>query len=219
VAYYRVSTDRQGRSGLGLDARRTAVAAFLQGAVPLAEMTEVESGKNNDRPRLAEALALCRMTGATLMVAKLDRLARDARFLLTVVDGSGDGGVVFCDLPTVPAGPVGRFLVTQMAAVAELEAGLISQRTKAALAAAKARGATLGGWRGGPKVATEAGTKARQDKADAFAAAVGPLVAEMQGRGLSLRAIAAELTGRGIRTPRDGAWTAATVRAVAMRGH
>jgi DNA invertase Pin-like site-specific DNA recombinase len=217
VAYYRVSTASQGRSGLGLEAQQAAVAAFLRGVAPLAAMTEVESGKNNGRPKLGEALALCRLTGATLVVAKLDRLARNARFLLSVVEGSSEGGVVFCDLPSVPAGPVGRFLITQMAAVAELEAGLIAQRTRVALAASKARGATLGGWRGGPKVDTEAGMKARQDKADAYAAAVGPLVAEMQGRGLSLRVIAAELSARGIRTPRDGAWSAAAVRAVALR--
>jgi hypothetical protein len=94
----------------------------------LAEMVDVESGKNNGRPQLAKALELCRMTGPTLVVAKLHRLARNARFLLSVVECSGEGGVVFCDLPQVPAGPVGKFLVTQMAAVAELEAGLISQR-------------------------------------------------------------------------------------------
>lgn len=219
IAYFRVSTDRQGRSGLGLDAQRKAVGEFLNGGkwALLGEFTEVESGKDNERPQLAKALAACRMTGATLVVAKLDRLARNARFLLSVVEGSGEGGVVFCDLPQVPAGPVGKFLVTQMAAVAELEAGLISQRTKAALAAAKARGAKLGGWRGGPKVAPEAGMKARQGKADAFAAAVGPIVTESRQQGRSLRQIAAELAAKGIRTARGGDWTAAAVRAVLLR--
>jgi DNA invertase Pin-like site-specific DNA recombinase len=157
------------------------------------------------------------MTGATLLVAKLDRLARNARFLLSVVEGSGDGGVVFCDLPTVPAGPVGRFLVTQMAAVAELEAGLIAQRTKAALAAAKARGVTLGGWRGGPKVETQLGRQAQQDRADAFASQVAGIAAPLRAQGMSLRQIAAELTGRCIKTPRGGQWTAAAVRAVLGR--
>src|SRR5215207_6167172 len=146
VAYYRVSTERQGRSGLGLEAQREAVARHVTGVAGqvVAAFEEVESGKRNDRPQLAAALAACRAQRATLLIAKLDRLARNARFLLGVVEGSGEGGVVFCDLPQVPPGPVGKFLVTQMAAVAELEAGLISQRTRAALAAAKARGVRLG---------------------------------------------------------------------------
>ena len=216
VAYYRVSTERQGRSGLGLDAQHEAVRAFLNGGDwhLLGEHVEVESGRNNDRPALAKALAICRMTGATLVVAKLDRLSRNARFLLSTVEGSGEGGVIFCDLPQVPPGPVGRFLVTQMAAVAELEAGLISQRTKAALAAAKARGRRLGGWRGGQKVDPMAGLQARQARATTFAASVGPLAAELRSGGLSLRQVAAELTARRIRTPRGGAWSAAAVRVV-----
>lgn len=219
VAYYRVSTQQQGRSGLGLEAQRAAVEAFLNGGSwkLTGEYTEVESGRDNDRPQLAAALASCRLTGATLVVAKLDRLARNARFLLSVVEGSGEGGVIFCDLPQVPAGPVGKFLVTQMAAVAELEAGLTSQRTKAALGAAKARGAKLGGWRGGPKVDTARGTKARQERAEAFATGLRDILADMQGRGSSLRQMAADLAARGIRTPRGGQWTAAAVRNVVRR--
>ncbi len=107
----------------------------------MAEFQEVESGKRADRPQLAAALAACRTRRAVLVIAKLDRLARNARFLLSVVEGSGEAGVVFCDLPSVPAGPIGKFMVTQLAAVAELEAGLTSQRTKAALAVEGARGA------------------------------------------------------------------------------
>jgi DNA invertase Pin-like site-specific DNA recombinase len=219
IAYYRVSTAQQGRSGLGLAAQRSAVEAFLNGGAwrLLEEHTEVESGKVNERPQLAKALTACRMTGATLLVAKLDRLARNARFLLSVVEGSGDGGVVFCDLPTVPAGPVGKFLITQMAAVAELEAGLIGQRTKAALTAAKARGVKLGGWRGGSKVDGTVGRKAIADRADAFATSVGPIVSALRDEGQSLRQIAAALVGRGIRTPRGGEWTAAAVRSVLLR--
>jgi DNA invertase Pin-like site-specific DNA recombinase len=126
VSYLRVSTESQGRSGLGLEAQRQAVAAHVSqaGGEVVAEFREVESGKRADRPQLAAALASCRTRRAVLVIAKLDRLARNARFLLSVVEGSGEAGVVFCDLPTVPAGPVGKFLVTQMAAVAELEAGL-----------------------------------------------------------------------------------------------
>ncbi|AWV23291.1 DNA-invertase [Roseomonas mucosa] len=220
VAYYRVSTDRQGRSGLGLDAQRRAVANFLAGPAKmiLGEFTEVESGKINDRPQLQAALALCRLTGATLVVAKLDRLARNARFLLNVVEGSGEGGVVFCDLPQLPPGPVGKFMLTQMAAVAELEAGLISQRTKAALSAAKGRGKILGGYRAGaPKVDGALGNVAKQRKADAFAATVGPIAKSLLDEGKSLRAIASALTDRGIRTPRGGSWTAGAVKNVVAR--
>jgi DNA invertase Pin-like site-specific DNA recombinase len=120
------------RRGLGLEAQRQAVAAHVTqaGGEVVAEFREVESGKRADRPQLAAALASCRTRRAVLVIAKLDRLARNARFLLSVVEGSGEAGIVFCDLPTVP---VGKFLITQMAAVAELEAGLISQRTRAAL--------------------------------------------------------------------------------------
>ena len=104
----------------------------------------MESGKRADRPPLAAALAFGRTRRAVLVIAKLDRLARNARFLLSVAEGSDEAGVVFCDLPTMLAGPGGKFLVTQMAAVAELEAGLISQRTRAALAVAKSRDVRLG---------------------------------------------------------------------------
>ena len=124
VACLRVSTDGQGRFGLGLEAQRQAVAAYVTqaGGEVVAEFQEVESGKRADRPQLAAALASCRTRRAVLVIAKLDRLARNARFLVSVVEGSGEAGVVFCDLPIVPAGPVGKFLVTRMAAVAELEA-------------------------------------------------------------------------------------------------
>jgi DNA invertase Pin-like site-specific DNA recombinase len=211
IAYYRVSTAAQGRSGLGLEAQQFAVRSFLAHSTRtlLSEFTEIESGGHNQRPKLAKALEACRLTGATLLVAKLDRLARNARFLLSIVEGSGDGGVVFCDLPTVPPGPVGKFLVTQMAAVAELEAGLIGQRTRAALQAAKARGVALGGWRGGEKVNPAVGRQALARRAEAFAASVGTMIAEMRRGGASLRHIAASLAQRGIRTSRGGEWTIA----------
>ena len=131
----------------------------------------------NDRPQLAAALAACRARRAALVIAKLDRLARNARFLLHVVEGTGEAGVVFCDLPSVPPGPVGKFLLTQMATVAELEAGLISQRTRAALAAAKARGTVLGNPRlraGAPEQAWAAAA-AKSAQARARAADVLPL--------------------------------------------
>ena len=214
IAYYRVSTERQGRSGLGLEAQRSAVEAFTatRNASIVSTFTEIETGKSDARPELAAALRLSRMTGATLAVAKLDRLARNARFLLSVVEGSGEGGVVFCDLPNIPPGPVGRFLVTQMAAVAELEAGMIAARTKAALQAAKARGAKLGGWRGGPRVNPEAGRAARTAQADNFAATVGPIAAALRDEGRSLREVGAALAERGIKTAQGGAWSADAVK-------
>jgi DNA invertase Pin-like site-specific DNA recombinase len=146
VAYYRVSTAQQGRSGLGLEAQREAVRVFLDGSAgALAEaFTEVESGKNDDRPQLARALDTCRLTGAVLVIAKLDRLSRDAHFLL----GLEKAGVEFvaADMPNA-----NRLTVRLMAVIAQEEREMISARTKAALAAAKARGKKLGGNRGGPK--------------------------------------------------------------------
>jgi DNA invertase Pin-like site-specific DNA recombinase len=213
VAYYRVSTAKQGRSGLGLDAQREAVQAYLNGGnwTLLAEHTEVESGKVDDRrPELTKALQTCRLTRATLVIAKLDRLSRDAHFLL----GLEKAGVEFVavDMPNA-----NRLTVRLMAVIAQEEREMIAARTKAALAAAKARGVKLGGWNGGPIVDHRAGTQALQDRARAFAGAVGPLVAEMHGRGLSLRQIAAELVAQGIRTSRGGAWSADAVRQVLNR--
>jgi DNA invertase Pin-like site-specific DNA recombinase len=147
VAYRRVSTDRQGRSGLGLEAQDAAIKAHVGDGEIAAAFTEVESGKVADRPELQKALAHARRTKATLVFAKLDRLSRNARFLLGIVESGVS--VVFCDFPTIPEGPTGKFILTQMAAVAELEAGMIAQRTKAALTAAKARGTLLGAARPG----------------------------------------------------------------------
>jgi len=221
VAYYRVSTDQQGRSGLGLDAQRAAVASHLASNPSwsmAAEFEEVESGKRTDRPQLAAALAACRAHRATLVIAKLDRLARNARFLLLIVEGTGDGGVVFCDLPTVPAGPVGKFLITQMAAVAELEAGLIGQRTRAALAQAKARGVKLGNPQlraGSPDMARQAAAaysgQQRQRAADVL-----PFIHQAQKAGATtLQSIADAMTARGIPTPGGrGGWHPATVSRV-----
>jgi DNA invertase Pin-like site-specific DNA recombinase len=213
VSYLRVSTDRQGKSGLGLKAQRESVTRYLNGGewTLLGEFVEVESGKRDDRPQLAAALEYCKLTGATLVVAKLDRLARDAHFLL----GLQKAGVEFVatDMPHA-----NRLTVGIMAMVAEEEARMISARTKAALAAKKAQGHKLGGYRlGAPKVDGTLGTAAKKRKADEFAAAVGPITAALRDEGLSLRAIASALKDRGIRTPQGGAWTATAVRNVLAR--
>jgi DNA invertase Pin-like site-specific DNA recombinase len=144
VAYYRVSTERQGRSGLGLEAQQAAVATYLNGGDwrIVAEFTEFESGRRSDRPELDKALGAARLHRCPLVVSKVDRLTRSVAFLSRLLEAGVD--VRFADLPQIE-GATGRFLLQQMVAVAELEAGMISTRTKAALAAAKARGRTLGG--------------------------------------------------------------------------
>jgi DNA invertase Pin-like site-specific DNA recombinase len=210
IAYYRVSTQEQGRSGLGLDGQRKAVRDYLNGGnwTLLAEFTEIESGKRtSNRPELARALEQCRMTGAKLVIAKLDRLSRDAAFLIGLEASGID--FVAADMPNA-----NRLTVRLMAVIAQEEREMISARTKAALAAAKARGQALGGWRGGPKPSTSvyaAGLATRQANAGAFAARLRPMVVEMRERGLSLGKIASELTRQGIRTPRDGNWVAGMV--------
>jgi DNA invertase Pin-like site-specific DNA recombinase len=211
VSYLRVSTDRQGKSGLGLDAQKEAVAKHLNGGswTLIGEYVEIESGKRDDRPQLAKALARYKLTGATLIVAKLDRLSRNQSFLMNVYEGTGEGGVVFCDLPTIPPGPVGKFIVQQMAAVAELERGLVSQRTKDALAKSTKE---LGGYRGGKKPDATLATQARRKAADGFAAGVAPMMREMRATGSSLRQIADAMASQRIRTARGGAWTATAVK-------
>jgi DNA invertase Pin-like site-specific DNA recombinase len=142
-----VSTGKQAKSGLGIEAQRQAVATYLNGGNwrIIAEFTEVESGKRSDRPALDKALAAARVRQVPLVVAKVDRLTRSVAFLSRLLEAGVD--VRFADLPMIE-GATGKFLLQQMAAVAELEAGMISARTKAALAAAKRRGVKLGGDRG-----------------------------------------------------------------------
>jgi len=224
IAYYRVSTAKQGLSGLGLDAQKAAVGAYVATAHGkiVGEHQEVESGSRNDRPQLALALAACRAKRAILIIAKLDRLARDTAFLLSVVSGA-DAGVVFCDLPQLPPGPAGAFILTLFAAVAELERGLISQRTKAALAAAKARGVKLGGpnlARGFDSAASRAGRQAQSDRASRHTADVMPYInAAIKAGAISYREIAAALTARGIRPPSGGdRWHPSQVHRIAPAG-
>ncbi len=208
VAYYRVSTDKQGRSGLGLDAQREAVSRYISGVAGdlVAEFEEVESGKRRDRPQLTLALADVRARGATLIIAKLDRLARDAEFLLSINRAAGVDGIVFCDLPQFP-GPAGRLMVTMVAAFAEFEAGLISQRTKAAMAAAKARGVRMGNphLRAGTPGAMSIARAERSRLASVHAADVLPFIVAARKAGAeSLSEVAAALTARGIHTSSGG---------------
>lgn len=212
IAYYRVSTDKQGRSGLGLEAQRDAVSRYISGVTGdlVGEFEEVESGKRRDRPQLALALAESRARGATLIIAKLDRLARDTEFLLSIVRGAGVGGIAFCDLPQLPPGPAGTFMVTLLAAVAEFEAGLISQRTKAAMAAAKARGVRMGNphLRAGTPGAMASARAERTRIATKHSADVLPFIAAARKAGAnSLCEVAQALTARGIHTPSgSGIW-------------
>jgi len=215
ITYLRVSTAKQGRSGLGLEAQREIVRRFLGAEAPLREYIEVESGRKSARPQLRAALDAARVHGARLVVAKVDRLARNVGFLMAILDSGVS--VHFCDLPQL-SGPTGRFLLSTMAAVAELEAGLISERTKAALAAAKARGTKLGGWRGGPVVDREAGTAALRAQATAKAQRYGATIVELRAAGIeSASGMARELNARGIPSPRGGSWQATTVQRIVAR--
>jgi DNA invertase Pin-like site-specific DNA recombinase len=200
VAYLRVSTQRQGASGLGLEAQRKAIADYLNGGSwqLVGEHVEVESGKRDDRPELAKALATCRVHGATLIIAKLDRLARNVAFISNLMQAGVE--FVAVDFPQA-----NRLTVHILAAVAEHEREMISARTKAALAASKVRGVRLGNpanLRDRPK-GTARSAVVRQERAERRAADIRPMIEAIQAGGAtSLRAIAAELNRRGIPTPR-----------------
>jgi DNA invertase Pin-like site-specific DNA recombinase len=215
VAYYRVSTTRQGESGYGLEAQQIAVAALLerQGHTLVGEHTEVESGRKADRPQLAAALAEVRQRKAILCVAKLDRLARDVELIARLVketERNGFGGLLFADFPDVdPSTPEGELFINQMAAFAQFEARRISQRTKAGLAVAKSRGVQLGGRRPGQERANEASRQKAQDAAERLRGVLEPLAAG----GASLRAMAAALEAAGVPTSGGGLkWSAVQVK-------
>jgi len=218
VSYERGSTARQGKSGLGLAAQRRAIddSAVAKGAAIVGRFTEVESGRNPDRPELAKALHLAKVTGATLVIAKLDRLSRNAAFLLTL----RDSGVRFLavDMPEANDLTVGI-----MALMAQQEREAISKRTKEALAAAKARGAKLGNPNGAAALrrAGKGGQPLRdavQRNADAFAADVAPVVRAIRDKGcVTFRAIAGELYSCGILTRRGGRWHVSNVRNLLRR--
>lgn len=205
--YCRVSTARQGISGLGLQAQKDAVNKFLNGGdwALLETFVEVESGgKGSDkRPKLAEALALCKRQKATLIVAKMDRLARDVQLILSIVDSCVS--VRFVDFPSIPEGAAGRFMLTMLAAAAEFERRVISERTKAGLAVAKAKGKVLG------KVENlRPNVLQRQQSADSFALSLKGVVEGMQARELTQKAMVAELNamgGQGLKATKGGVWS------------
>lgn len=210
VAYYRVSTERQGRSGLGLEAQQAAVASFINGGSELVgEFTEIESGKRNARPELAKAFEACRRHKAKLVIAKLDRLSRNLAFIATLMES----GVEFVAVDNPHAN---KLTVHILAAVAQHEREMISERTKAALAAAKRRGVTLGN----PQLAKAAkhGTAATKAAAKHFAANVLPVIRDIQAGGASSNtAIAAKLNERNVPTARGGKWAHVQVAAIIGR--
>jgi DNA invertase Pin-like site-specific DNA recombinase len=216
VAYLRVSTERQGASGLGIEAQREAVAQHVAryGGTVLSEFVETESGKCNERPELARALDACRARRATLLIAKLDRLGRKVAFIASLMEN----GVPFvaCDMPAATP-----FELHIRAAVAEEEGRAISARTKAALAALKARGVKLGNPRllaGSPELA-RAAAAAKSARAASRATDLRPVLAEIRAAGVTtLAGIAKALTARGEPTPSGrGGWSPASVMRLERR--
>ena len=213
ISYLRVSTAKQGVSGLGLEAQRAAVEHFTTagGHTLVAEFLEVESGRKADRPQLAAALTSCRLHRATLIIAKLDRLARNVAFIANLMDGGVE--FVACDMPHA-----NRLTLHLLAAIAEHEREMISQRTKAALQAAKARGVRLGNPNGaaalldGCRLAAERSAGVRQARAVQHAVTVAPTLAELSANGLSCRDMANALNGRGVPSPSGRSWYAEQVR-------
>jgi DNA invertase Pin-like site-specific DNA recombinase len=217
IAYYRVSTQRQGRSGLGLEAQRAAVMRFAEseGITIAGEFTEVETGKGADaldrRPQLAAALATARKEKCPVLVAKLDRLSRDVAFIAGLMAQR----VLF--IVAELGADADPFMLHLYAALAEKERRQISERTRAALAARKERGTKLGNPRNADDAAA-AGRRAQIDAAAQFAATMLPVVASLQKAGLtSYRGIAAALNGRGVRTARGGRWQVSNVRNLLAR--
>jgi DNA invertase Pin-like site-specific DNA recombinase len=198
IAYYRVSTDHQGVNGNGMAAQRKAVEDYLNGGRwrLVGEFTEVESGKRSDRPALEKALAACRKHKAKLVIAKLDRLSRNVHFISGLMERKID--FVACDMPSANA-----FMINVYAAVAQEERRMISDRTRAGLAAAKERGVKLGG----PRLPVI--NQTRQADATARALAIAPILSELAG--MSARAAAAELNSRQVETPSRAPWSAKTV--------
>lgn len=217
IAYYRCSTKRQGQSGLGLDAQRTAVAGYVGEGTLLMEFEEIESGTKADRPALDEALKQCRIRGAVLVIAKLDRLSRNVSFISKLMDIGVD--FVAVDMPSA-----NRFTLHIMAAMAEQERDMISQRTKAALVAARERGVVLGGRRGKHRIEDHAAVgrvrsaKVRTIKASRLADDHLQIANQIKREGIgSVRGIATEMNARSIMAPRGGMWSGAQISRLLRR--
>lgn len=221
IAYYRVSTTRQGASGLGLEGQEAAVTGYAGtiGGTLLRAYTEIETGKKSDRPELVKALADCKRSKAVLVIAKLDRLARNVHFLSGLMESGAE--FVCCDMPHA-----NRLTLHILAAVAEDEAKRISERTKAALAAYKARGGLLGSARPGacrlkgganPKAAQRAGEVARANATEAYAD-LKPWLDALRGKGLSLRQITGQLNAEGHTTRRGKPWNPMQVSRILHSG-
>ncbi|HVM77629.1 MAG TPA: recombinase family protein [Stellaceae bacterium] len=218
ISYVRVSTDKQGRSGLGLEAQRQAVNDFIasRSGRLIGEFVEVESGKRDDRPKLKDALHRAKVTGATLVIAKLDRLSRNLRFIADLQEG----GVRFvcADMPDA-----NELTIHLFAAIAQHERKIISERTRNAMRVAKAKGRVFGnpnGARALRGLGNKAAVAAIKANADEHARDILPVVEDIQAGGVTtLKGIAEELNARGIMTARDGRWYAATVRNLLSRSH
>ena len=202
VAYYRVSTDKQGRSGLGLEAQIATIENHGQrsGGEIIATFQEVESGKRNDRPKLLKALALCRQKKAILIIAKLDRLSRNVAFIANLMESNVE--FIACDMPEA-----NKLTLHIMAAMAQHEREATSKRTIEALAAVKARGQKLGS----PNPGSRQATAARVVQAEQFRQGVYPIARQLRDRGLTLRQVADEMNERHIKTCNNRVWYAQTV--------
>lgn len=218
ISYLRVSTDRQGRSGLGLEAQRQAITDYLNGGhwELLKEFIEVESGKDSDRPQLKASMVACKRTGATLLIAKLDRLSRNVAFIANLMDSGVE--FVACDFPTA-----NRLTIHILAAMAEHEREMISKRTKEALKAAKARGVVLGNPKNLDRESAQRGriqgVQVRQKQADHFSQQSYGIIKGYLDQGMSLQETARRLNADCVLTARgkSGAWTATAVKNVIQR--
>ena len=207
VSYIRVSTEKQGVSGLGLEAQREAIRRHLGGAELLAEYQETESGKRSDRPKLKAALGHCKKAKAKLIIAKLDRLTRNLHFVTGLMESGVD--FVAADNPHAT-----RLTIHILVAVAENERQMIGERTRAALAAKKARGFTLGN----PRWQESIGKALAASKPAPIPPRIVKMIAVMRAEGCSLRTIAGELNGLNIATPRQKPWHAQSVARVLVGG-
>lgn len=215
IAYYRVSTAKQGKSGLGLEAQKKMVADFVavNGGELVKEHVEIESGAKSERPELLAAIRHADLVGGKLLVGKLDRLSRDLHFILSLQKSKVD--FVVCDLPGCD-----NFTINIYGALAQRECEMIAVRTKAGLQARKARGEKMGTNNLKPEMVAEASAKGvavLKKTADDFAGRVRPVIEGLQARGMSLRGIAAELEKLGVKSARGGAWTPTAVKNILAR--